>query len=483
MTLLSAGVLLGRYELLAPLAKGGMAQVWAAQEQDTEHVVAIKTILASALEDPRMERMFRQEALLASRVHHPNVVKTLQLGEANETLYLVMEWVHGEPLRHVLHEATKHGITPLTIAVHLIGQACLGLHAAHEARSATGEPLGIVHRDISPHNLLVTYEGRLKLVDFGVAKADVNAEELTERGELKGKLAFMSPEQVAEEPLDRRSDIFSLAGILYWACAGKHPFRASSPGATRDGIRSKTPPPPPSALREECPPALDQVVLKGLDFQSENRFATCLQMYEALVEALPQAFEGTAEQETATYMTKLFGSRSEARIEQIRFAQKVVAQMREDATSVRSLRGVSMAQGSSRPPASIGTLAPPSTPPIRASHTGIIAAVTTGASLALALWLQPTTPKASPPPPPLQRQTPATLPPPGKVSEPDAGLPLLELDGGIPFRPQAHRARTHSDEPATEIHETPPVAPSDAAPQRRKKRPDPWNSNSFGDRH
>jgi eukaryotic-like serine/threonine-protein kinase len=227
---LHAGSTLGRYELLLPIAKGGMAMVWAARMRGTrgfQKVVAIKTILPGAADNARMEEMFLEEAQLAAQIHHPNVVATHDLGEHDGVLYLVMEWVEGEPLNAVLTKAT--GGVPLPIAVNLIGQACKGLHAAHDLRDDHGSLLGVVHRDVSPQNILVTYNGTAKLVDFGIAKATSKASGLTEAGEVKGKFAYMAPEQVRGGKLDARTDLFALGILLYAITTGKHPFRGENP--------------------------------------------------------------------------------------------------------------------------------------------------------------------------------------------------------------------------------------------------------------
>src|SRR6185295_16691751 len=157
---LRAGSALGRYELLLPIAKGGMAQVWAARLRGSrgfQKIVAIKLIRLGTNDDERMERMFQEEATLAAQILHPNVVATLELGDHEGALYLVMEWVEGEPLSVIMKEAADRGGIPLPIAVNLIGQACRGLQAAHDLRDESGVLLGLVHRDISPQNVLVTY--------------------------------------------------------------------------------------------------------------------------------------------------------------------------------------------------------------------------------------------------------------------------------------------------------------------------------------
>src|SRR5262249_53775395 len=161
-----------------PAAQGGMATVWLARLVGTRGFhkpVAIKTMLPSIREDPDAEKMFQTEAGLASRIRHPNVVEILDLGEENEGLYLVMEWIHGESLSQLLAAATKRGGVPLNIAIRIGAQVCAGLHAAHELADETGKPLGVVHRDVSPQNVLVGFNGTVKLVDFGIAKVTAEA--------------------------------------------------------------------------------------------------------------------------------------------------------------------------------------------------------------------------------------------------------------------------------------------------------------------
>jgi len=225
---LKAGQILGRYELLMPIAKGGMAHVWAARLRGTrgfQKLVAMKTILAGEMDNTALEQMFLEEASLASQIHHPNVVETLELGEQEGTLYLAMEWAEGETLNAILRQASERSLIPLPIAMNLVGQACKGLHAAHELADENGKPLGLVHRDISPHNILVTYSGNVKILDFGIAKAMNKNSGLTEAGQIKGKCAYMAPEQMRRQTVDRRADIFSMGIVLYQLTTGRHPFR------------------------------------------------------------------------------------------------------------------------------------------------------------------------------------------------------------------------------------------------------------------
>ena len=336
---LSSGSPLGRYELLLPIAKGGMAEVWAARLHGTrgfQKLVAIKTILSGAIDDARMEEMFLVEAEIASKIHHPNVVGTIDLGEHEGILYLVMEWVDGESLNVLMQKAASQGGVPLAIGVNLIGQACQGLYAAHNLRDDQGALLGLVHRDVSPHNLLVTYSGTAKVVDFGIAKATSQASS-TEAGEVKGKFAYMAPEQVRAQPVDQRTDLFALGILLYQITTGKHPFRGENPAETLQNICAERGPTPPSAFLPDYPSELEAVVLKALAKNPERRFSSANDMLTALERAMPGPLEASFEVQVAEYLKQLFGARANERRAALRVAQERVDQQRAESSSQISL--------------------------------------------------------------------------------------------------------------------------------------------------
>jgi serine/threonine-protein kinase len=345
---LFSGAPLGRYELLMPIAKGGMAQVWAARLHGTrgfQKLVAIKTILSGAIDDARMEEMVLEEAQLASQIHHPNVVGTIDLGEHDGILYLVMEWVDGEPLNQIMAKAAANGGVPLPIGVNLIGQACKGLYAAHNLRDQHGALLGVVHRDVSPQNLLVTFSGTAKLVDFGIAKATSKASGFTEVGEVKGKFAYMAPEQVRAQAVDNRTDLFALGILLYQITTGKHPFRGAHPAETVQNICAERGPTPPSAFLPDYPSGLEEVVLKALAKDPEQRFATANDMLTALEAAMPGPLEASFDVQVAEYLQWLFGARAAERRTALRVAQERVDQQRAESASsisVGTLRAISI---------------------------------------------------------------------------------------------------------------------------------------------
>ena len=337
------GSILGRYELLLRIAQGGMACVWAARlhgSRGFKKLVAIKTILPGVMGEDRLEEMFLEEASLASGIHHPNVVDTIELGEHDGTLFMVLEWVDGEPLSVVINEAQKNGGIPLPIGVNLVAQACKGLHAAHELTDQNGTPLGLVHRDISPHNLLVTFNGIVKVVDFGIAKATQKASTLTEAGEIKGKLAYMAPEQVRGREMDRRADVFALGTLLYVITTGRHPWKGDNPGETAQRLCSERPAKPPSANRPDYPEALEAVVLKALEKDPDRRYASAAEMLSALDDALPTSLEGNAEARVAEYMRGLVGPRGVERRKQIRLAGELL-DLRRDPSQTTITSGTS----------------------------------------------------------------------------------------------------------------------------------------------
>jgi serine/threonine-protein kinase len=302
------GHVLGRYELLMPIAAGGMAMVWAARLKGTrgfQKIVAVKTMLPKLSEDDQFEKMFLDEASLAAKVRHPHAVEILDLGEQDGVLFLAMEWIDGVPLNQLMKAAKLKGGVPPTVAIRIVMQACAGLHAAHELTDGKGKLIGLVHRDISPQNILVTYDGVAKVVDFGVAKATALNDGATQAGQLKGKVSYMAPEQVRGEPIDRRVDVFAMGIVLYALTTGKHPLRKESEGATLYAITSPEPVVPPSKFLPDYPQALQDVLLKALEKDRDQRYASASELLRALDKALPPTARGSDE-EVGAFVQQLF---------------------------------------------------------------------------------------------------------------------------------------------------------------------------------
>ncbi|MDB4935756.1 MAG: serine/threonine protein kinase [Labilithrix sp.] len=288
------GTRLGRYELLVPIARGGMARVWAARlhgQRGFQKLVAIKTILPHLAEEPEFERMFLDEARIASGVHHPNVCEIYELGEEKHTLYLAMEWVSGDSLARVLRASGTTEAVDARVVARIVADACAGLHAAHELTDEDGRALGVVHRDLSPHNILLTSDGTAKVADFGVAKALGQLHEATSAGQLKGKIAYMAPEQVTGNGIDRRSDVFSLGCVLYEATTGQRPFRGDGDHQVMHAVLKGEFALPTSLIRG-YPQELERIVMRALSPQPILRYPTAERMRFALEEFLSGAPRG-----------------------------------------------------------------------------------------------------------------------------------------------------------------------------------------------
>lgn len=274
--LFTPGQRLGAYELLRRLAVGGMAEVYLAYAVgpgDFRKLVAIKRLLPQNALDPQLLRMFLDEARLMARLSHPNIpqVTAVDDGAEGAVPYFVMEYVHGTDLRGVLNAAAP-GPLPLEHALQIAAAVAAGLHHAHEHRGSAGQLLEIVHRDISPSNVLVNFDGGVKITDFGVAKWS-EQKSFTHQGQLKGKFAHMSPEQCRGEPLDRRSDVFALGTLLYEMTTGRPAFAADSEYELLKQIVSRDAPAPriPGAV---FPAQLEEIVLKSLRRDRADRYAT-----------------------------------------------------------------------------------------------------------------------------------------------------------------------------------------------------------------
>jgi serine/threonine-protein kinase len=250
--------------------------------------VAIKVVHPHLAEDPSFIRMFVDEALLSARIQHPNVVHVEELGEQNGTYFLVMEYVHGSALSTMLGALARQDrrLSP-ELAVHIAMKVADGLDAAHEVVDDKGQRLGVVHRDVSPQNVLLSATGHVKLIDFGIAKAAGQGRR-TETSSLKGKVRYMSPEQAFGQPIDRRTDIYALAIVLWEMLTMQRMFKGTNDLALLDEVRNPQIV-PPSALSPELPPALDRVVLGALSRDREQRPRTARDFRNQLQQAYPAA--------------------------------------------------------------------------------------------------------------------------------------------------------------------------------------------------
>ncbi|MFO0590679.1 MAG: protein kinase [Polyangiaceae bacterium] len=309
------GSTLGRYEVLMPIAEGGMAAVWAARMKGSrgfQKVVAIKTMLPDLSDDMDFEAMFYDEARLVARIRHPHVCEMVDLGDEDGMLYIVMEWVDGDTLFTLNRRAKHKGGIPLPLLLRIASDASAGLHAAHELRDEHGKVLGLVHRDVSPQNIMISFDGIVKIVDFGVAKAAGRLHETRVAGVMKGKVPYLSPEQLTSGKVDRRSDIFSLGIVLYAMVSGRHPFRAQEDSKTIENICSRAPVP----LRELVPdtrPELEAIILKALEKDPEDRWQTCAEMQRALDQLLGSMGVTVTDGDVAAFLRDTLGDIIEER--------------------------------------------------------------------------------------------------------------------------------------------------------------------------
>jgi eukaryotic-like serine/threonine-protein kinase len=311
---LQPGYKLDRYELLCPLAYGGMAAVWLARFADRgiERMVVLKMILPQHARDRRFQQMFLDEARIASRIDHPNVARILHVGEHHAGPFLVMDWIDGDPLSKVIRALEqKNERVPLAIATRIVADAAAGLHAAHELKAPDGELLGVVHRDVSPQNVLVGNNGTTVIIDFGVAKARDRFAEDTRAGQLKGKVRYMAPEQaLGQAEIDRRADVWALGAILYELLAGRPPIVGKSEVAMLQKLASGKPPP---RLPAAVPEALRTITMRALAPDPDARFATARELQIALESARAEHGGATTAAVVAGYAGALLGDRKGAR--------------------------------------------------------------------------------------------------------------------------------------------------------------------------
>jgi len=281
----------GDYEIVARFKSGGMATLYLARRTGASGFakhVAIKVVHPHLAEDPTFVRMFVDEALLSARIVHPNVVHVEELREVDGQHFLVMEWVAGCSLAQLMRQLAKRQrrLTP-QLAVHIAVRIADGLHAAHELKDEQGQSLGVVHRDVSPQNVLLAWQGHVKLIDFGVAKARDRSHQTT-GASLKGKIRYMAPEQAFGHPIDRRCDIYALGVLLWEMLTMRRMFEADNDLLLLEKVRHPEIR-PPSEYVPDVPPDLDRVVMKALAADPDARFRTAQKLRRRLADAMPRA--------------------------------------------------------------------------------------------------------------------------------------------------------------------------------------------------
>ena len=337
-----------RYELVGEIASGGMATVYLARLTGVggfQRFVAIKRLHPHLASEKEFVEMFLDEARIAARIHHPNVVPILEVGASVVGYYLVMEYIEGDTLARLLARAATRGKRlPVGIALRIALDMLAGLHAAHELRDDMGEAVHLVHRDVSPQNVLVGVDGISRITDFGVARA-ASRLTATRVGQLKGKIAYMAPEQAAgEEAIDRRADVFA-AGIVVWEeLAAKRLFKAENEAATLSRVMTETVTPLTSIV-PGLSTALSDVVLRALERNPDQRFASCAQFADALEAAATGKESIATPRELAAYVSETMGDEVSAQREAVRawIARSEPSQVGADNPSVSPSTSVSAA--------------------------------------------------------------------------------------------------------------------------------------------
>lgn len=307
----------GEYEIISHVADGGMATLYLARHPELSEPVAVKLLHPRFSDDWKATRLFIDEALISIRVRHPNVARVDELGEEDGRYFLAMEYVHGVSLADLMATITRRGRNlPIGIAAYIARCTAAGLHAAHETKSEVGEPLHVVHRDVSPQNILIDHRGEVKLVDFGIVKAEGRVDR-SKRGEVLGKYRYMAPEQFDGGALDRRVDIFSLGLVLWEMLTGERVHGKLADKELLEAVQSPTLD-PPSSRRQSVPGALDGLVMVCTNADREGRVKTAAEVSEALE---PQVGED-AKAELRDMIRELFAPRLLERVQTLPSAMR-----------------------------------------------------------------------------------------------------------------------------------------------------------------
>jgi serine/threonine protein kinase len=303
-----AGASYGPYQLLSKIATGGMAEVFKAKRTGVagfEKIVAVKRILPHLSYNKEFVEMFIDEAKMVAGLQHPNIVQIFDLGRIGASYYIAMEYVHGFDLRTILRRLKDRGLRmPTDLAVYVVSKVAAGLDYAHQRKDELGQAMKIVHRDVSPQNILISVDGEVKLTDFGIAKAASKAS-TTEKGALRGKLMYMSPEQAWGKPIDHRSDVFALGIVLYELCTDQRPFLGSSDMSLLDKVR-KGSVTPPSSLQPQIPARLEKLIMKALEREASDRHRDAGAMQEELEAIVQQAEQPVSARDVARFVRILF---------------------------------------------------------------------------------------------------------------------------------------------------------------------------------
>ena len=492
------GDTLGKYEILRKLAVGGMAELYLARIRGNagfEKVVVLKRILPQVAEDATFVQMFLEEARLAGTLNHPNVAHVYDVGEVDGEPFFTMEFVHGQDVRSIRHELKKVSETvPLGVALAVVHGTAAALNYAHERTGPDGKLLGLVHRDVSASNVMVSYDGAVKLLDFGIARA-ASSTHKTQVGTLKGKVPYMSPEQCKGQPLDRRSDLFSLGVVMFELTVGRRPFRGDSDFAIMDQIVYKGAP-APSSIVTDYPPELEAIVMKLLERDPKARYTTGEELIEDLDAFVQSAGLWMSATKIGKWMRGVFAEKirawEEAEQQGVSFAQHVAhsitsqSQRSELVTPPSAFPGLPQAdtpapetvpEGKRRTSAAMNAVAAPKrtsqpmaavAPPRRTSQPMAAVAPPRRTSQSMPAVAPPTLPATVEPPP-----TEAQWDAPTTSDDPQWDAPTTRATNSQEDEVPRPAAATHrpTPQPAHRPTPQPPHRPTPQPPQRPTPQP------------
>jgi eukaryotic-like serine/threonine-protein kinase len=475
---------LGRYSLFAKLASGGMATVYLGRmssEVGFGRTVAIKRLHPHLASEPEFVSMFLDEARLAARIHHPNVVQTIDVVTTDGELFLVMDYVRGESLGGLLKQVCMgEGTIPIPVVATCAVGFLSGLHAAHEAKDEQGKPLAIVHRDISPQNVFVGADGVTRVLDFGVAKA-ASRLQTTKDGQLKGKLAYMPPEQILGK-VSRQTDIYSAGVVLWEALACRRLFVADNEGELVQKVMDPVVS-PPSKYNKAVPAELDRVVLRALAKEPSDRYATA----ETMAEDIDAAVRPASAQKVAEWVKATSGDKLAARAELVAQIESGsaprgevdVEKLLSNLPSLEASAPGSVVPAASDPSAVGATvtatsptnasvarearLTVPPSRPVPVMALGVVAAVAIAAACFMAMRPGPSREKAAARASVASIEVTSVLSPAGAAMDPasvSSGAPATAVDSGSAVAPVATQPSRSSHNPQPPIAATPRASAS-----------------------
>ncbi len=356
MSLLTPPQQFGKYSLIEKIGQGGMAEIFKAKaygSQGFEKVLVVKRILPNLMKDTHFVDMFVNEAKLTVSLSHNNIIQIYELDEADGQFYIAMEFIHGQDMFNVVDRGYRRRVPlPEDLAIHCVIETLKGLEYAHRAKGPDGSPLSLVHRDISPTNIFMSYEGDVKLADFGIAKARMSRQE-TKANSIKGTLGYMSPEQVMGKELDRRSDLFATGIILYELVTGAKPFSGKGDLDILLKIRDAQFP-APSKVKPDISPQLERIIMRAMTRNADGRYQEAGEFYDDLADYLFTAGMRTSQRKLATYMKNLFADELAEEEAKMRAASGMLQQVgakRVDGPSPITREDAVSQAGVSAPPA------------------------------------------------------------------------------------------------------------------------------------